>query len=59
MKKATPQLSKVTVDETMYAKGKCRKDLHFEPEKQRQLMMEWKKKFQVHGVWRVQTVFYM
>ena len=33
MKKATPQLSKVTVDETMYAKGKCRKDLHFEPGK--------------------------
>lgn len=30
VKKATPQLSKVTVDETMYAKGKCRKDLHFE-----------------------------
>ena len=33
VKKATPQLSKVTVDETMYAKGKCRKDLHFEPGK--------------------------
>ena len=30
VKKATPQLSKVTVDEMMYAKGKCRKDLHFE-----------------------------
>ena len=33
VKKAIPQLSKVTVDETMYAKGKCRKDLHFEPGK--------------------------
>ena len=33
VKKAMPQLSKVTVDETMYAKGKCRKDLHFEPGK--------------------------
>lgn len=33
VKKAIPQLSKVTVDEMMYAKGKCRKDLHFEPGK--------------------------
>lgn len=53
VKRATPQLSKVTVDETMYAKGKCRKDLHFEPGKATVTYDGAKK--EISGTWSLQS----
>ena len=53
VKKATPQLSKVTVDETMYAKGKCRKDLHFEQGKATATYAGVEK--EVSGTWSLES----